>query len=179
MAVGVQQDLHARPVGADGAHKPTRKGLISLPRGRLARRTTAVDEPTLAAEHDDQLEAVLFIMGVEQRQLLTAVDSVQRGVGVEGDALGRVGDEAQWRSIIGQPSASARARRAGSPAARSSVASIDRVAKASLGPPPSDDSNPPWNLTSTRLPETGERSGSGSVGPFMLRAARLKSEGSA
>jgi len=42
--------------------------------------------------------------------------------------------------------------------------------------PPFDDSNPPSNLTSTRLPPTGDRPGSGSVASFMAGAARLKSD---
>ena len=45
--------------------------------------------------------------------------------------------------------------------------------------PPSDDSRPPSNLTTTGLPEADDRPGSGSVGSFMANAARLKSRKSA
>ena len=42
VAVGPQQDLGVRPVSADRAQQAPRKGLISLPLGRLAGRSTAV-----------------------------------------------------------------------------------------------------------------------------------------
>jgi hypothetical protein len=45
--------------------------------------------------------------------------------------------------------------------------------------PPSDDNKPPSNLTSTRLPETGDNPGNGDIGSFMAGAASLKSHESA
>ena len=45
--------------------------------------------------------------------------------------------------------------------------------------PPSDDSRPPSNLTTTGLPEADDRPGSGSIESFMADAARLKSRKSA
>ena len=45
--------------------------------------------------------------------------------------------------------------------------------------PPSDDSRPPSNLTTTGLPEADDRPGSGSIESFMADAARLKSRESA
>jgi hypothetical protein len=71
-----------------------RKGLISLPLGRLAGRSKSRDEAALAVEHDDRLKAVLVIMGVEQRQLLAAVDGVERVVDVERDPFGNLGERA-------------------------------------------------------------------------------------
>jgi len=40
--------------------------------------------------------------------------------------------------------------------------------------PPSDDRRPPSNLTTTFLPETGERPGSGSIGSLIAGVAFLK-----
>jgi hypothetical protein len=45
--------------------------------------------------------------------------------------------------------------------------------------PPSEDKNPLSNLTSTRLPQTGDRPGNGNTGSFMAGAARQKSPESA
>jgi chemotaxis signal transduction protein len=45
----------------------------------------------LAVEYNNRLEAVLIVMGVEQRQLLAAVDSVERVVEIKRDAFRRGG----------------------------------------------------------------------------------------
>jgi hypothetical protein len=53
------------------------------------------DEPSLAVEHNDRLEAVLIVVGVEQRQLLATMDGVERVVEIEVMRLGAVAKEAQ------------------------------------------------------------------------------------
>jgi len=59
--------------------------------------------------------------------------------------------------------------------ARRSRCSTSRNAKT----PPSEESKPPSNLTSTCLPETGDNPGNGNIGSFMAGVASLKSRESA
>ena len=69
---------------------PTRrrtKPRISTPLGRLPGRSSAVTKRPSAVKHDDRLEAVIVIVGVEQAQLLAAVHAVERVVDIEDDAL--------------------------------------------------------------------------------------------
>ena len=44
------------------------------------------DEPVLAVEYDDGLEAVLIVMGVEEAELLVTMGGVERVVDVQHDA---------------------------------------------------------------------------------------------
>src|SRR3954469_7084941 len=60
-----------------------RRARISAPFGRLAGRSTAVT--TLAIEHNDGLEPVFVVVGIEQPQLLAAVHGVEGVVDVEHD----------------------------------------------------------------------------------------------
>src|SRR5689334_8781653 len=46
------------------------------------------DKAALAVEHNDRLEAIIIMMGIEQTKLLSAVHSVERIVDIEHDALG-------------------------------------------------------------------------------------------
>jgi len=92
MAVGAQQDFHARPVSADLPQQPAQEGFDLLTARALGGTQHGGNEPPLAVEHDDRLEAVLIVMGVEQRQLLAAVHRVERVVEIERDALRRGGE---------------------------------------------------------------------------------------
>ena len=100
------------PVGADRPQQAAQEArVISSPPGRLAGRSTAVDEPPVAVEHDDRLEAVFVVMGVEQPQLLAAMHGVEGVVDVEHDPLGNLRERTRnkdrpWRG----PCAAARAR---------------------------------------------------------------------
>ncbi len=86
VAVGTEQDLDPRPVAADLAHQAAEEATHLLP-GRPARRTQQGGHRTaLAVEHDDRLEAILVVVGVEQPQLLAAVHGVEGVVDIERDA---------------------------------------------------------------------------------------------
>ena len=61
--------------------------------------------PVAASEDVDGLEAVLVIMGVEQRQLLAAVDGIVGIVDVEDDALGNTVEAFAKQIDHGQPHA--------------------------------------------------------------------------
>ena len=87
MAVGAQQDLDPRPVGADGANEAAHKGADLHPARPLARPQQRGDKAALTVKDDNRLETVIVIIGIEQAQLLTAVYAVKRIVDVEHDAL--------------------------------------------------------------------------------------------
>src|SRR6201997_5300678 len=91
MAVGPQQDLSVGPVGADGAHEAAEEGFDLLAARPLGGTKYGRDEAALAVEHDDRLKSVFVVMGVEQPQLLAAMDRVEGVVDVEGDAVGNRG----------------------------------------------------------------------------------------
>jgi hypothetical protein len=76
MTLGAQQDFHARPVGADRPRQPAQEGLDLLAARTSGGTQSRRDEPSLTVEHDHRLEAVFIVRGVEQRQLLAAVDGV-------------------------------------------------------------------------------------------------------
>ena len=81
MAVGPQQDLGVRPVSADRAHKAPQEGLDLLAARPLGGTKHGGDEAALAVEHDDRLKSVFVVVGVEQPQLLTTVDRIERVAG--------------------------------------------------------------------------------------------------
>jgi len=85
VAVGPQQDLNLRPVGADLAHKAAQEGADLAPVRPLGRTQHGGDEAAIAVEHHDGLEAVVVVVGVEQAQLLPAVHGVERVVHVQHD----------------------------------------------------------------------------------------------
>src|SRR5512132_1716855 len=77
VAVGAQQDVHLRPVGADRADQAPEKGADLDALRPLRRAQDGGDEAALAIEDDDRLEAVVVIMGVEQALLLATVYRVE------------------------------------------------------------------------------------------------------
>ena len=95
---------------------PTRrrtKAAISTPARPLAGPQQRGDKTALAVEHDDRLEAVIVMVGVEQAQLLPAMHAVEGIVDIEHDALGHLPEraailldqrppEAQQRPPVGQ-----------------------------------------------------------------------------
>ena len=85
VAVGAQQDLDPRPVGAqrrDQAVQPEDDLASTRPTGGAQQ---GGDHAALAVEHHDGLEAVFIVVGVEQAKLLAAVHGVERVVDVEHD----------------------------------------------------------------------------------------------
>ena len=90
MAVGAQQDLRVRPVGADRAQQAAQEGFDLLAAGSFGGAKHGGDEAALAVEHDDRLKAIFIVMRVEQSQLLAAMHRVERVVDVERDAFGNL-----------------------------------------------------------------------------------------
>jgi hypothetical protein len=75
MAVDAQQDLDPRPMAANARDHaaPQRHDLAPVRRSRRVQHGT--HQATVAIEHHDRLEAVLILIGTEQRQLLAATGS--------------------------------------------------------------------------------------------------------
>jgi len=87
MTVGAQQDFGSRPVGPDTPEQAAQKR-SDLPTARAFGRTQhGGHEATLAVEDDDGLEAVFVVMGVEEAQLLPAVNGIEGVVDIEHDPL--------------------------------------------------------------------------------------------
>lgn len=61
----------------------------------LGRPQDRADEPPIAIEHHDRLEAIFVVMGIEQAQLLAAVHGIKGVVNVERDPLRHPPNEAQ------------------------------------------------------------------------------------
>ena len=61
-----QQDLDPRPEGADGADEAAQEGADLLAARPLARAQQRSDKTSLAIKHDDRLEPVIVMEGVEQ-----------------------------------------------------------------------------------------------------------------
>ena len=78
-------------MGSDRAQQPAEEGFDLLAARPLGGTKHGSDEAALAVEHDDRLKAVFIVMGVEQPQLLAAMDRVERVVDVERDAFGNRG----------------------------------------------------------------------------------------
>src|SRR4051794_38033255 len=70
VAVGAQQDLRVGPVGADGPEQPAQEGADVCAFGSLAGPQYGGDEAPLTVEHDNGLEPVFVVVGIEQAQLL-------------------------------------------------------------------------------------------------------------
>ena len=87
VAVGPDQDAGVRPVASDRPHEPAQVSADLGAPGPLGRPQHGADEPSLAVEHDDGLEAVFVVMGIEQAQLLVAMHGVEGIVDVEHDLL--------------------------------------------------------------------------------------------
>ena len=90
VAVGAQQDLRLRPVGADGPEQPAQEGADFRALRALGGPQHGGDEAALTIEHDDGLEPVFVVVGIEQPQLLAAVHGVEGVIDVEHDPLGHL-----------------------------------------------------------------------------------------
>ena len=86
MAVGAEQDVHARPVSPNGADQAAQKAAHLAPGGAAGGAQQGGDGAALAVEDDDRLEAAFILVGVEQAQLLAAMDGIEGVVDVECDA---------------------------------------------------------------------------------------------
>jgi len=87
---GAQQDLDPGPSRADRADRADEATLESAnltPARALARPQQRGLEAALAVEHNDRLEPVIVVIGVEQPQLLLAMNPVEGVVDIEDDAL--------------------------------------------------------------------------------------------
>jgi len=79
-------------MAADAANQPTQVTTDLGARGRLARAKQHRDRPARRRVVDmDRQEAALVVMGIEQRELLMAVDDIYRVIDVERHRLRRVG----------------------------------------------------------------------------------------
>ena len=87
MTVGAQQDLDARPLGADRTDEAADEAANLHPARPLARPQQRRDKAAFAVEDDNRLEAVIVIEGVEQAQLLAAMHPVESIVDIQNDAL--------------------------------------------------------------------------------------------
>jgi hypothetical protein len=77
VAVGTQQDLDFGPSRADGADEPAQEGADLAPTRTLAGAQQRGHEAAFAVEHSNRLEPVIVVEGIEQPQLLAAVDAVE------------------------------------------------------------------------------------------------------
>ena len=66
MRIGAQQDLDPRPEAAEGADEAAQEGADLMAAWPFARAQQRGDETPLAIKHDDRLEAVIVMKGVEQ-----------------------------------------------------------------------------------------------------------------
>ena len=89
MSVAAEQDARLRPAGADAADEPAQMGANLDADGRLAGTQDDRDGSALLRVIDmDRQKAALVVMGVEQRELLMAVDDIAGVVDVERDGGG-------------------------------------------------------------------------------------------
>jgi hypothetical protein len=90
VAVGPHQDLNSRPARAQRPDQPPQQRPRLFAARPLARSQQRGHEASLAVEHDNRLEPVIVMEGIEQSQLLAAVYPVKSIVDVEHDVLGRI-----------------------------------------------------------------------------------------
>ena len=113
VAVAAQQDFGFRPVCVDRTHQTSQERPDFRALWPLGWTQNGGDEAAFPIEHDDGLEAILVIMGIEQAQLLAAMHGVKRVIDVDDNALGHGGEavaiqidhgpaHAQQRARIGQ-----------------------------------------------------------------------------
>ena len=81
-----------RPVSPDRAQQAPQQGLDLLAARPLGGTKHGGDEAALAVEHDDRLKSLFVVVGVEQPQLLTTVDRIERVVDVQRDPFGNRGE---------------------------------------------------------------------------------------
>ena len=74
-------------MGPDGADEAAHKAANLHSARPLAWPQQNADKAALAIEHNDRLEAVIVMVGIEQAKLLTAVHPVERIVDIEHNAL--------------------------------------------------------------------------------------------
>src|SRR5689334_12829919 len=72
----------------DGADQTARKAANLHSARPLAWPQQNADKAALAIKHNDRLEAVIIMVGIEQAKLLSPVHPVERIVDIEHDALG-------------------------------------------------------------------------------------------
>ena len=90
MAVAADGDPGLRPVPADAADETAQMAAHLDARGRLAGAQQHGDRPARRRVVDvDRQEAALVVMGIEQRELLMAVNDIHRVVDVERHRRGR------------------------------------------------------------------------------------------
>ena len=112
MTVPAHGDLDPGPVAPDAADDVPEDTRRLFSRGPLA--GTQQREHRLAGcrvEDVDGLEAIVVVMGVEQGQLLAAVDGIEGIVDIEGDALGTTLEASEEQIDHRQPHAHKRAPR--------------------------------------------------------------------
>jgi hypothetical protein len=85
MAVGTQQDLGVRPVGADRPQQAAQEGADLFATRPFGGAKHSCDEAPLAVEHDDRLKAIIVVIRIEEPQLLAAMSRIKRVVDVERD----------------------------------------------------------------------------------------------
>lgn len=78
VAVAAQQDFGSRPVCVNRTHQAAQKSSDFLALWPFRRAQCGGDEAPLAIEHDDGLEAIFIMMGIEQAQLLSAMHGAKR-----------------------------------------------------------------------------------------------------
>jgi hypothetical protein len=110
VAVGPQQDLGLRPVGPDGPQQPAQEGANFRTFRPLGRTQHGRDEAAIAIEHDDRLEAVFVIMGIEQAQLLATMHGVEGIINVEHDPPRHLPEGGAVEVDHGPPDAQQRSR---------------------------------------------------------------------
>ena len=89
VAVAADGDAGCRPMAADRPDETADGPRTSTPEGVLpGRRIIATGRPVRIVDMDRQ-KAALVVVGIEERQLLVAVDHVDRVIDVEHDGLGR------------------------------------------------------------------------------------------
>src|SRR5215813_3825514 len=71
----------------DGADETPHKAANLYPARPLARPQHGRDKATFPVKHDDRLEAVIVVIGIEEAELLSAMHSVEGVVDIEHDAL--------------------------------------------------------------------------------------------
>ena len=89
--------------GSDRPDEPAQMSPDLGALGPLGRPQHGRDEAALAVEHDHGLEAVFVIMGIEQPQLLAAVNGIEGVVDVEHELLRHLSERGAVRSIIVRP----------------------------------------------------------------------------
>ena len=86
VAVAAQHDLDPGPIATDGGDQAVQPAHDLLARRPAGRAQHGGDHAPGLVEHDDRLEAVFVMVGVEQAQLLAAMHGVEGVVDVQHDA---------------------------------------------------------------------------------------------